>query len=825
VVSPNLDFPFGFAYTLPNTAFNPIMIFDGQENIFGFKIEQTEGECATLTIELKNPREGLNNPGRYQWAWFCWQDPQGHVWPLFYGRQISFPQDFLNNAITIKFIAMPENMLAQKQALAASLMVQPYWDPVFIDAASRLDPDTTLEALSAFWHVDRLSLLVQTSDVLNGEDGTLVFQEADAFWDSVKVGIDKPPLKSVYCEATVSWSQQDIGVIDMGPQSINTYGGDAIIQNWPKAFSQVGAGWSVQYSSATDQNRTALAELVTTGYGFRNGDTTHQFGDIMSIDFSWTRPPGSNYFHSVISEFHQNAIIDQDPDGFNQPTAVTRISDMYVMQWTVNTRLVMRYEANRPRTEQVRFTVGADLQPVFTDPGGVQANFAQDSEFLQLRGSVGIEGPYGDFRGNWAATTQYFIYDYFMVGTNAYQVLRDHMSVSTFDPQQTATLWEPLTLYPAGQNVQVGLLVYAVLVSHESAGAFSPYAIDNDGNLIYTQRINPHDGAHVYQPLPNFRGNWATSVVYVANDIFIGPDGTWYQVQIGHTSTTFARFNTDTTGRLLYALLLQPAPIGNLALASYYPTDRGIQSLEYCILRARARLMFRSRCVKVSFDTYFAEGIHATLRKNAHLFDHRLPGGQAFGKITAYTLEANENQGPIANITIGCAVGNGVTSTAPQPGTPSYVSTGYMATGYQYYTGSTLPAGPGDILFTPPQWAPIDDGLVFPLSKLDAVISETIMTENQAVQEQIALTSAYFGIQVTQQDYNQVGKPEDIGTIIAQKHQAQLTAYAQSLAQTPVWYEAVFKPVVNGPFSTVYSIDTTTFVLPQDINLAAPSSP
>ena len=40
------------------------------EDVFAFELSHLEGEFATLTIEIRNPRVGLLKPGRMRWCWF-----------------------------------------------------------------------------------------------------------------------------------------------------------------------------------------------------------------------------------------------------------------------------------------------------------------------------------------------------------------------------------------------------------------------------------------------------------------------------------------------------------------------------------------------------------------------------------------------------------------------------------------------------------------------------------------------------------------------------------------------------------------------------------
>ena len=157
-------------------------------------------------------------------------------------------------------------------------------------------------------------------------------------------------------------------------------------------------------------------------------------------------------------------------------------------------------------------------------------------------------------------------------------------------------------------------------------------------------------------------------------------------------------------------------PIGSVRRRSFFPTARGLQSIEYLICLARAHLLLRSRAVEVSWECGFERAIELSCRKNARVFDPRLPGGSAIGKIIKYGFSADGDTGRlIGTVTIGCAIGFGgaVTEVA---GTPTYVAEDYVEVGYQFYDGQieVLPAS--DVGYTVPIDAPNDDGLVFPLS-------------------------------------------------------------------------------------------------------------
>jgi len=821
--------PFYFAWVASSeTTFGPEH-WREDEDVFSFEIEHAEGEAATLSVQIKNPLVGLLAPGRKTWLWFSWDDGE-HVHALFFGRLISVPDDLFGEVVTLKFIAMPLDYIERKRSLAPALQVRPFWDPVFLDSARRLDPDALLEGYSALWHVDRIDHSVTISDIIAGEDGLADFEEEDAFYDSVKLHIDAPPLKSILVDASVSWEQQATGTLDLGHKWFRTYSGDGLVSGWPKPYSSLGAGWSVANSTIADIYDVANTQTVTFSGDWRNEATSHNFGDTMSLQTSRTQPIFKGPFWSALLTFSSKAShISTNPDQKDEPTASVQSTTVFVPEWLIAGSLVLRYEAKRARTENVRFTLGADVQPVFTDPGGTAADFAQDSELLQIEGTVGIEGPYGTSRGVWAAGTRYALYDYFQAPApdgRAFSVLRDHVSLPAFNPDASAEQWVPGAYYAAGDTVFSGGAYYAVLVNHTSAASFSATAVSVNGAIIYEQRIDAAGGGRYYSEIAHLRGSWAPSTLYLSGDMFLAPDGYYYQVNIGHTSaSTFDPYAADASGRLLHSLLLNPPPIGDISRADYFPTDRGLWSLEHLIARARAHLLLRARAVRLSFDCRFERAIGLSCRMNARLFDRRLPGASALGKVTAYKLTGDGDSGRlIGNVTIGCAVGQG-NAIAGADGDPDYVSTGYVQRGYQVYSGQVDLIGGGDVGYTVPAVTSIDDGLRFPLDRGQVVISEAFQTGS--TEQRLAIIQAYKGAQRDQQTeaYRAAGTPADLADRMAaatfDSAKAQTQAFVEALTSTPSWYELVLRPVQNGPFAAEYDITVTPLMIPKQIDLGS----
>lgn len=168
--------PFYFAWVSAGTAFDRTVHNVEDEQVFSLTVEQSEGDFASLEIEIRNPRVGLLTPTRKTWAWLSW-DSGSAIKPLFLGRLVGIPTSINQEIVTLVFTARPIDYVAQKAALAQSLKVFPFYDPVWIATDKLSDPDTVLEAYSALWHIDRVTHEVTVSDILVGENTSVVTDE------------------------------------------------------------------------------------------------------------------------------------------------------------------------------------------------------------------------------------------------------------------------------------------------------------------------------------------------------------------------------------------------------------------------------------------------------------------------------------------------------------------------------------------------------------------------------------------------------------------------------------------------------------------------
>lgn len=318
---------FYFAWTdEPSTAglpaFGPEHLVQ-DEVILGFSLSHLEGEFPTLTIEVENPREGLLSPARGRWAWFSWDGGGTGAEPLFFGRVVGAPEGITEATMSITLIARPPDFFEQKAALAASMRVLPFYDPVWLGAEQREDPDIVLQARSALWHIDRLSLEVSASDIILGEVGPV---ELTHFRDNLGLEYVQTPGRQVKVRCEVSWVQTAIGSVNVTPiiaaafaeagaprpRFISSYTGQGLLQDWPTPGVEIGGGW-----------RVGRVELTRV-------------------------------------------------DGILFPSSRFQVTTLDALgafpRWDVRAVMWCDYEFRRPRTETVTFTVDADVQPLITGP-------------------------------------------------------------------------------------------------------------------------------------------------------------------------------------------------------------------------------------------------------------------------------------------------------------------------------------------------------------------------------------------------------------------------------------------------------------------------
>lgn len=362
------------------------------EDPFNIRLEQVEGDFASLSMDIINPRVGLLTSGRKRWAWLSYRKQDTTVVPLFFGRLVGVPSEIQDNVVNLTFIARPPNYEELKAALASTLRVTPYYDAVWIAKESRSDPDAVLEGRPSLYHIDRVTHAVTISDIITGEDSQLDFEEDDAFYDSVKVSFSEAPAKRCVVTASVNWQQYGTGDIDItqdliaafqtegfpglydirlekrdAPGTIAVVPGEDLIKNWPKFGDRIGGGWTVGVSSATLVGNPPTPPIITGNHAaYSTILYWNEFrkGSVSALRQLFDRAPG--FVVEIEDTTSQTAKSIYGDWGM---IAHGEVHIMWVPVWRIAPKLVLHWEAARERTETVTFTVDADVQDVISDPG------------------------------------------------------------------------------------------------------------------------------------------------------------------------------------------------------------------------------------------------------------------------------------------------------------------------------------------------------------------------------------------------------------------------------------------------------------------------
>jgi hypothetical protein len=236
-------------------------------------------------------------------------------------------------------------------------------------------------------------------------------------------------------------------------------------------------------------------------------------------------------------------------------------------------------------------------------------------------------------------------------------------------------------------------------------------------------------------------------------------------------------------------------PIGDLRRNTYYKSDRGAQSFEYLLLLARAKLVARARSVIIKFVTPWEVAEDISCRHNVHLIDNRLPGGEAIGKVTQYTLSASGEGEIQAEITIGCTIGYGVALGAAATGTPSYVNDNYVNDGYQQRTGGQATLIAGELLYESfDNFEVTDDDGVNLLDMTARTVVNSLTVAGGPTEQRAAIDAAL-----------NLPEPDPI----------------KALEDTPTVVTLDLVPVDGGAFHVDYDVTVSELVVPMTIDLAA----
>jgi hypothetical protein len=409
-----------FAWIDPGeTAFGPEhMRWD--EQVFSFTLAQDEGDPASLTVAVRRPRNvagdpiGLLGPGRKIWAWFALDCGPGLI--KFRGRLVGVPTSIFEELVTLEFVARPIDLVAQKEALAETLRILPYYDEVVIDKARRTDPDVVLEGYSKVWAYDRETHILTVSDEIDGEDGLVEFDGASedgaVLYDGLGLTLTSGPLTRVDVNAEFTWTQLAQGSVDLSrylirnwPESQNgqIFSYTLAADGWPKIGATLGDGWIAAEAAAIDPygephilhqigGSTVTATFPDTSW-FGPSSTTTKVSE--SKDIFANRPPASLHYPGPISDqWHWDSQTDQ-VTSVGESTyvssysrSISQTTEVLLLNHMIPT-LKAGYSAKRQCTELVTLSLIADVQHVLTDPEDGEALRIDDVRSVNLSEAIG----------------------------------------------------------------------------------------------------------------------------------------------------------------------------------------------------------------------------------------------------------------------------------------------------------------------------------------------------------------------------------------------------------------------------------------------------
>ena len=871
-----------------DTEFNPHVMNVYDVSVVALDLVHEEGQVPTLDITIRRPgwpgqSIGLLVPGAPTWIWLSYNPPStspyyGEIIPLFYGILIGIPSDLFKETIKIRYQSRSVNFIANKQAVAETLKTRPYYDPVFIDEKLRSDPDTIADAWSGLYHFPRLpthgDFLTTFTDYLLGEDGTVVFDGVTNFaiYDSVRLTIGESPLTNIQVQGRVKWTQRTFGYVDLPPFSVATFTGDSFIDDFPKAGQSIGGGWSMEQSFVQDVYNIALTPEATMTYhwdaqamfGTWTGGLSFPTLDIpapecqeQTLDYSHTFPLLST---PVALTFQMSAA---GSGGICQACAVTdqygrcinvnkpqKFAEQGVLipNWYLNCTGQLRYDSHRDFTEVVVFNVTSNIQPILTQP-----LVEQNTELIKVDGAdVGQPlidyDAWTNFAGQPVGLGQIiFPNNPTTPGGLSWQICTTAGTAGTTEPvfsdipgtptADNTVVWasmgpNPPTNMPSWTSnspIPLGQVIcYEPVEFDTNRGTFEP-----TGDSVYYLCTGPGTTNDVYSQVTWFPPPATSDVtVVLPSEVPYIPGPTYDATpgaQVGDGSVVWTSLGTSPA-------FLQ-IPIGgtplNVTARCYFPTDRGLWSVEYLIAKARARLRKKARAVSLAWDCPFENAMFLSCRMNAALNDQRLPGGVASGKVSRYSLHADGDGKLRGHVEVGVSVGlnGGIHEVA---GSPTYVELGYVAPGYQAYSGSYIaPEDVPDVTYSPPIFQPFDDGYNFPLGGSQVApqgafpgsitITRTSgqqaeLTQGFFTQARLTESAAFIAAVSAAQGGDYLAASVDLQQAY---NSIKLQVLLNNLAANPVWATLLLPPFTNGPFSGSYSLAVTPVEVYQGINLEA----
>lgn len=362
------------------------------ERLLSYRLEQREGEFATLTVQVVGTGAGRLTVGAKQWGWLSRRLGTELV-PRFFGRLDAV--ETINSddvkVVVLHLVAEPIDYAEQKKAIANSLRVLPRYDLAFIDEQSWDDDDIVLEGYTLRYHTDPVTHVVTVSDELIGEDGVEEFLATDMLYGGFSMGLASVPASSITVNAKMTWTQQAQGSVDLSSYLITNWPGVAegairsftfSADSWPKAGGSLGSGWNVASSSCKSLYDLTIRN-ISSGFNIKSdlgsspsseeGDdgvlptvsTTGTGNNTISVSRSDDQlrktPPGSISLPRIITDLNIQSRFDDDGELTSYSRSETSVEGLLAVNYLVPS-LSAGYNAKRSCVENVSLTLVADIQ-------------------------------------------------------------------------------------------------------------------------------------------------------------------------------------------------------------------------------------------------------------------------------------------------------------------------------------------------------------------------------------------------------------------------------------------------------------------------------
>jgi hypothetical protein len=233
-------------------------------------------------------------------------------------------------------------------------------------------------------------------------------------------------------------------------------------------------------------------------------------------------------------------------------------------------------------------------------------------------------------------------------------------------------------------------------------------------------------------------------------------------------------------------------PIGSADRRTFFQTTRGLQAIEYILMLCRAKIAAAARAVATEFDCKFERATDLSCRKNVQVYDRRIPGGNALGKVIYYSFELQDGKF-FGHVKIGSAIGYGGTVVAAD-GEPVYIDDDYIESDYQEHTDDIVVVAAGAIGYSTAIGSINDDGIIFPIRTLPV---HNFQIENPPSYA----TEPWMPNSVS---------PANLQELISEKAKTSFTKITVDLPNLDA-----------GPFQSVFTVTTTPLEIPQQMNLGA----